>query len=171
MASAWRSSNSHKAINHLLGAVEKRAEEIQFTFQGLKKSTNPDTEYDGRMVRNISQKGDALRQDVQLLAGTAWFFADEGLDQALDYLFVDEAGQVALANLVAMGTSAKNIVLLGDQMQLSQPLQGVHPGRSGNRHWIISWTGRPPFRPTRACSWPLPGGCTPASANHLGCGL
>jgi len=32
---------------------------------------------------------------------------------------------------VAIGTSAKNIVLLGDQMQLSQPIQGVHPGRSG----------------------------------------
>ncbi len=124
-------SNSHKAINHLLGAVEKRAEEIQFTFQGLKKSTNPDTEYDGRMIRNISRKEEALEQGIQLLAGTAWFFADEGLDQALDYLFVDEAGQVSLANLVAMGTSAKNIVLLGDQMQLGQPLQGVHPGRSG----------------------------------------
>ena len=53
------------------------------------------------------------------------------MDQQLDYIFVDEAGQVALANLVAMGTSAKNIVLLGDQMQLGQPIQGVHPGRSG----------------------------------------
>jgi superfamily I DNA and/or RNA helicase len=47
-------------------------------------------------------------------------------------LFVDEAGQVALANLVAMGTSARNLVLLGDQMQLAQPVQGMHPGRSGD---------------------------------------
>ena len=30
-----------------------------------------------------------------------------------------------------MGTAARNIVLLGDQMQLGQPIQGVHPGRSG----------------------------------------
>jgi uncharacterized protein len=30
-----------------------------------------------------------------------------------------------------MGTCAKNIVLLGDQMQLQQPVQGVHPGHSG----------------------------------------
>src|SRR5688572_31825291 len=43
----------------------------------------------------------------------------------------DEAGQVSLANLVAVGTAAKNLVLLGDQMQLGQPIQGVHPGRSG----------------------------------------
>jgi superfamily I DNA and/or RNA helicase len=50
----------------------------------------------------------------------------------LDYLFVDEAGQVALANLVAMGLSARNIILMGDQMQLAQPIRGVHPGRSGD---------------------------------------
>jgi uncharacterized protein len=49
----------------------------------------------------------------------------------LDYLFVDEAGQVSLANLVAMARSARNLVLLGDQMQLSQPTQGTHPGESG----------------------------------------
>jgi superfamily I DNA and/or RNA helicase len=53
------------------------------------------------------------------------------LDQQLDYLFVDEAGQVSLANTIAMGVSAKNVVLVGDQMQLSQPIQGSHPGRSG----------------------------------------
>src|SRR5258708_22747087 len=30
-----------------------------------------------------------------------------------------------------MGVSATNIVLVGDQMQLSQPIQGAHPGGSG----------------------------------------
>jgi uncharacterized protein len=53
------------------------------------------------------------------------------LDQQLDYLFIDEAGQVSLANTVAMGVSAKNVILVGDQMQLSQPIKGSHPGRSG----------------------------------------
>jgi superfamily I DNA and/or RNA helicase len=67
----------------------------------------------------------------QLVAGTAWLFSHENMYQSLDFLFVDEAGQVALANLIAMGTSARNIVLLGDQMQLGQQIQGVHPGRSG----------------------------------------
>jgi hypothetical protein len=46
-------------------------------------------------------------------------------------LFVDKAGQVSLADLVAMGMSTKNIVLLGDQMQLGQPIQGRHPEDSG----------------------------------------
>jgi superfamily I DNA and/or RNA helicase len=44
---------------------------------------------------------------------------------------VDEAGQVSLANLVAMAPAACNLVLLGDQMQLGQPIQGSHPGESG----------------------------------------
>ena len=51
-----------------------------------------------------------------------------GLRSIAGYLFIDEAGQVSLANVVAMGVSARNIVLVGDQMQLGQPIQGVHPG-------------------------------------------
>jgi superfamily I DNA and/or RNA helicase len=33
--------------------------------------------------------------------------------------------------VVAMGVSARNIVLVGDQMQLAQPIKGDHPGESG----------------------------------------
>ena len=58
------------------------------------------------------------------------FTEDEGTEK-LDYLFVDEAGQVSIANLVGMSRSAKNIILMGDQMQLSQPSQGSHPDESG----------------------------------------
>jgi len=53
------------------------------------------------------------------------------MDRQLDYLFVDEAGQESLAKVVAAGTSARNIVLVGDQMQLAQPVKGAHPGGSG----------------------------------------
>jgi uncharacterized protein len=66
-----------------------------------------------------------------LVAGTAWLLSSAKLEQKFDYLFVDEAGQVSLANLLAMSTCARNVVLLGDQMQLGQPIQGVHPGDSG----------------------------------------
>ena len=132
------SSNSHKAINNLLEGVEKVAKAQNFVFCGAKKSTNGniDSQFDGEYIENVftnediwASLGDAGQ--YRLVAGTAWLFADAHMDQALDYLFVDEAGQVAVANLVAMATSAKNIVLLGDQMQLGQPIQGVHPGRSG----------------------------------------
>jgi uncharacterized protein len=59
--------------------------------------------------------------------GTAWLFAREELDQRLDTLFVDEGGQVSLADTLAVGTAARNLVLLGDPNQLAQVSQGSHP--------------------------------------------
>ena len=125
------SSNSHKAINNLLSHVEQVAEEQGFSFQGVKKSTKDESMFNGRFIQDVFSNENALSMDWQLVAGTAWLFSDPRTDRLLDFLFVDEAGQVALANLIAMGTSARNIVLLGDQMQLGQPIQGIHPGRSG----------------------------------------
>lgn len=130
-------SNSHKAINNLLAAVEDKAKKRGIEFHGMKKCSGGKTEqeFDGDFMENVSTNKDVFATlgftDVKLAAGTAWLFSDPEMNQKLDYLFVDEAGQVALANLVVMGVSARNIVLLGDQMQLGQPIQGVHPGRSG----------------------------------------
>jgi superfamily I DNA and/or RNA helicase len=124
-------ANSHKAINNLLTKIENRAEEIGFKFRGIKKSTETgDTLFKGRFIRDVTDNKE-VDSSANLIAGTAWLFARQELDQELDYLFIDEAGQVSLANLVAMGLSARNIVLVGDQMQLAQPIQGVHPGESG----------------------------------------
>jgi uncharacterized protein len=132
------SSNSHKAINNLLEGIEKVAKEQEYIFRGAKKSTSnkPDSYFNGECIKDVFGNEEIFNffgSDVEfkLVAGTAWLFAGVGMDQQLDYIFVDEAGQVALANLVAMSTSSRNIVLLGDQMQLGQPIQGVHPGRSG----------------------------------------
>jgi len=131
-------SNSHKAINHLLKGVMRVAAERRLAVSAVKKATanRPGTEYDDDLggVDNLYQNGDAWAAGAQLMAKSQ---AVPAGDQALDVLFVDEAGQVALANLVAAGISARNIVLLGDQMQLSQPVQGVHPGRSGDS--VLDW--------------------------------
>ena len=59
------------------------------------------------------------------MAGTSFLFSRE--DQSVDTLFVDEAGQVSLADVLAVGTSARNVVLLGDPNQLAQVSQGAHP--------------------------------------------
>jgi predicted RecB family nuclease len=126
------SSNSHKAINNLLDAIVRHAQERGVAFRGLKKVTKgqSDQYFDGPLIDNV-ERSEEIVPGTPLIAGTAWLFADLRLDQAVDYLFVDEAGQVSLGHLVAMGLAARNIVLLGDQMQLPQPIQGVHPGRSG----------------------------------------
>jgi superfamily I DNA and/or RNA helicase len=124
------SSNSHKAINNLLAGIERVAVEQGLQFHGQKKSNQPETFFNGVLIKDVT-RNDQIVLHADLIAGTAWLFAREELDEALDYLFVDEAGQVSLANIIAMGTSTRNIVLVGDQMQLGQPIQGVHPGESG----------------------------------------
>jgi uncharacterized protein len=122
-------SNSHKAVHNLLDRIEQVAIKSAVKFQGLKKATGDESTFAGTYIRSETDAR-KIDIDVELLAGTAWFFADERLDRHLDYLFIDEAGQVSIANAAAMGTSARNIVLVGDQMQLGQPIQGVHPGDS-----------------------------------------
>lgn len=62
----------------------------------------------------------------QIAAGTAWLFSREEMPQ-LDVVFIDEAGQMSLANALAIATSAKNVVLVGDPQQLAQPGKGAHP--------------------------------------------
>jgi superfamily I DNA and/or RNA helicase len=72
-------------------------------------------------------------------AGTAWLFARQDMAGAVDVLVIDEAGQLSLANVVAMGGSTKSIILLGDPNQLPQVSQGVHPdgaGASGLEHVV-----------------------------------
>ena len=108
------------------------------SFQGWKKSSagNPESEYHSKLERSfITNESDQQAfpppDDVQLLAGTAWLFAPESMDGTLDYLIIDEAGQVSLADALAMGTAARNLILLGDPLQLAQVSQGVHPDGSG----------------------------------------
>lgn len=125
------SSNSHKAINTLLNELETVAKERKVSFRGVKKSSDDDHRFDGELIEDVTENEDVFAGDYDLIAGTAWLFARNELDQALDYLFIDEAGQVSLAHVVAMGVSTRNLVLIGDQMQLAQPTQGVHPGESG----------------------------------------
>jgi len=62
----------------------------------------------------------------QVAAGTAWLFTREEMPE-LDVIFIDEAGQMSLANAVAVATSAKSVVLVGDPQQLAQPGKGAHP--------------------------------------------
>ena len=82
-------------------------------------------------VKTAREALDVYRRSGGLVAGTAWLFSREEWDGVLDYLIVDEAGQVSLANLVGVSLAARNLILLGDQMQLEQPIQGTHPGETG----------------------------------------
>lgn len=127
------SSNSHRAIGKLLQEVESHAAEIGYRFSGAKKgsSDNPETHLYTKNIITM-MKSEEVSAAHRLVGGTVFHFSREDQLGSFDYLFIDEAGQVALGNLVAMGPCASNIVLIGDQMQLPQPVQGVHPGETGH---------------------------------------
>ncbi|MCB0861726.1 MAG: TM0106 family RecB-like putative nuclease [Solirubrobacterales bacterium] len=126
-------ATSHKAINNLLSGIEEAAVEKSITLRGMKKGKD-DKEFRSElpvaMIGNSNDNPALNDPDLDLVAGTAWYFCREDT-RPVDYLFIDEAGQISLADALAMGTSAKNIVLLGDPQQLAQVSRARHPDGSG----------------------------------------
>ncbi len=122
-------SNSHEAIrNVLLGCLKAREESgSALPLDIVHKLSGDDDGYpDFARVRRTTDNSVA-EESGQIVGGTAFFFSRDPNIQAFDWLFVDEAGQVSLANMTAMGRAARNIVLVGDPRQLPQVIQGAHP--------------------------------------------
>lgn len=126
-------AHSHKAIHNLLEGVIGVAKDQGLTFRGLKKSSSgkEESEFHGDFFENTSDAKACDASDADVIGATVWQFAREQMEQTLDYLFIDEAGQVSLADSLALATAARNIVLLGDPQQLPHVSQGTHPGNSG----------------------------------------
>lgn len=61
------------------------------------------------------------------LGTTVWLWSSDDAEASLDYLFIDEAGHMAMAHALAAAPAARNVVLLGDPQQLEQPTKGSHP--------------------------------------------
>ena len=129
---------SHKVIHNLLQRIEDMAIVKQFEFEGYKRGTleDEDTVFNGEYIKTYEKDPvfmDALKElNVgQIYAGTKYHLASTFYDEKIDYLFIDEAGQVSLADLISIGNVAKNIILIGDQNQLGQPIKGTHPNESG----------------------------------------
>ena len=63
-----------------------------------------------------------------LIASTTWFWANKDFneDNKVDYLVIDEAGQLALVDALVASGGAKNLVLIGDPQQLPQVTQANH---------------------------------------------
>ena len=98
--------------------------------RGIQKANDADGCPDERIVQAASNEevAEALATgEANLAAGTAWLWAREEMAGTVDVLVVDEAGQMSLANTLAVCQAAPSLVLLGDPRQLDQPIQGVHP--------------------------------------------
>jgi uncharacterized protein len=129
--------------------VEDVARGQGVSFTGIKRSSDDDHRINSEVIEEASDNDAVFAGDHGLIGGTAWLFSRPELEKKLDYLFVDEAGQVSLADIVAVGIAAANIVLVGDQMQLPQVSQGKHPGGSGTSgldYLMGDWATVPPDR-------------------------
>jgi predicted RecB family nuclease len=123
-------ATSHKVIRNLLDEVVRAAREAGVSPRCFHKVSS---ETEGRAgdvaeVTDNARALGALRMGAaRVLGGTAWLWSREEFFEAVDVLFVDEAGQMSLANVLAIAQCARALVLLGDPRQLDQPLQGNHP--------------------------------------------
>jgi uncharacterized protein len=119
---------SHKVIQKLLSEALGAAAEEGLPLQAMRKDRNADGEtVDGVLVTNDNKKLLLGLARGVVVGGTAWLWSHDELIESLDYLFIDEAGQISLAQALATARSARNLILLGDPQQLEQPQRGVHP--------------------------------------------
>jgi uncharacterized protein len=123
-------AGSHKVISNLLKWTCKVAKE-QAVDPKIVQRCDGDDGYKHDFVK-IAKNNDKVEQaladnEAQIVAGTVWLWARPEMAGSVDVLFVDEAGQMSLANVLAASSATGSIVLLGDPQQLDQPQRGVHP--------------------------------------------
>jgi len=147
------SATSHKVISNFLKHVVEATTEEGVDLRAVQKVSEEGQGFVDPHVTltedNATARDGITTGEYNLAAGTAWFWASERSELLVDVLFVDEAGQVALANVLAMSGAASSLVLLGDPQQLDQPLQGSHPpgaDRSGLAHLLGEHATMPPER-------------------------
>ena len=121
-------ANSHKVIGELLAKVAEAAANRGISVRIGQRSTEAPTFGDAVHLNSNNAARNALHaSSIDVAGGTTWLWSSDDMINSVDILFIDEAGQMSLADAVAASSCARNIVLLGDPQQLDQPLQGTHP--------------------------------------------
>ena len=121
-------ANSHKVIGELLAKVARVAGQRGVDVAIGQRSFDEPTYAEAEHLEGNDAAREALADgSLDIVGGTTWLWAREDMVESIDVLFVDEAGQMSLADALAASLAATNLVLLGDPQQLDQPLQGVHP--------------------------------------------
>jgi predicted RecB family nuclease len=121
---------SHKVIRNLVEEVIKAAKESGLGLRCLQK-VNEKSEVLPAGIQETTENEEVLEEITlaggRIVAGTAWVWSRQEFFETLDVLFVDEAGQMSLANVLSVAQATKSLVLLGDPQQLQQPLKATHP--------------------------------------------
>ena len=140
---------SHKVIANLLKKVVEESDGTRLSV-GHKASDGASALPGVQQFNDNAQAERALANGtIQVLGGTPWLWARPEFAQSVDLMFVDEAGQVSLANALGVSQAATSVVLLGDPQQLEQPTQGTHPegaGLSALQHILGTQETMPPDR-------------------------
>jgi uncharacterized protein len=121
---------SHKVISTLLREVCNAAAQARVPLRAVQKASEGDECQDPAVTEAESNEAvlDSLTTGAaRVAAGSAWLWAREEMANSVDVLLVDEAGQMSLANVLAVSQAATSVVLLGDPQQLDQPQRGIQP--------------------------------------------
>jgi len=119
---------SHKAIRTLTVETIKKSREQKFKLHFVHKASKKSDNLPDKIIEvDKSDKARAALNEGKVVCGTAWLWAEDDSREILDYLFVEEAGQMSLSQVLAASRAAKNLILLGDPQQLEQPQRGSHP--------------------------------------------
>jgi len=120
---------SHKVIRKLLEEVVDAAKKgHQLGVNCTERSDDEEWTEGIAIARKNEEAWEALASGkANVVGGTSWMWSPEAAFEAVDVLFIDEAGQMGLADVLAVSQAAKSLVLIGDPQQLERPLKGSHP--------------------------------------------
>lgn len=130
------SANSHKVIRNLLDEVIAESEKQGLDFECLHKTKKltPKADRDPRIMETKSNEDVSAVMasgTARVFGGTSYLWAREEFAASVDVLIVDEAGQMSLANVLAISQAGDSLVLLGDPAQLDQPTKATQPEGTG----------------------------------------
>jgi len=121
-------ANSHAVISSLLKKVQELAGDKRTRAVHIDDEDDDDGLWPFEFEKDKKKVAPRLfAGELDLVGGTSWVWASPAYENSVDVLVVDEAGQIALANVLAIARAAKTLVLVGDPAQLEQPQKGVHP--------------------------------------------
>ena len=150
-------SNSHKAITTSTPKSRRRRKRSVTASGVLHKASrsNEGSPYESEvgLIECVLDNKAVDAGDYQFVSGNPWFFAREEVVDTFDYLFVDEAGQIALADAVAIAPAARNLIFIGGPASTRAGVARRPPGRR-RRLRAAAHVGRRPDDPGRARHFP-----------------
>lgn len=121
-------ATSHAVIDNLVRRAADLARAQGAPLRALlKREADEVAPHPDIRTENNSTNAERLGRDMDVVGATAWHWARESMAGAVDVLIIDEAGQLSLADALAVCGATRALILVGDPQQLEQPITGTHP--------------------------------------------